>query len=155
MNTYSHYANVNTQKSRTLRQQRIARGVCVTCGHVPPRQNSRTCSECLQNRREADKHTVSARRRSLIEKGLCVRCGSCAPVEGKQSCAECREKHRSYERARVLRREEKQKDREPVKPVDVADVEIVDIRGTGERGSQWWHTFSVDMPTIFEPESNQ
>jgi hypothetical protein len=50
----------------------------------------------------------------------------------------------------VLRRDEERKDADAKKYIDVAETAPPVVPG-----SQWYWSFSVDMPTIFEPEVTQ
>lgn len=73
------------------RKQRIANGLCVYCGNVPPKEgvSSRSgkkfigCQECI-DKRKADEAAVSARREA---EGVC-KCGR-KRLEGYKQCRKC------------------------------------------------------------------
>lgn len=50
------YQNEYAQKLRTQRQERIAAGLCASCGKVPAPQGFKTCQKCR------DKHNANLRK---------------------------------------------------------------------------------------------
>jgi hypothetical protein len=80
-----------------------------------------------------DAERFRTKRQALVAAGICVRCALSPAQKGYRQCYSCRLKHREYERRcqRIRRTAEKVK------------------APPAGRGSQWFWTFSVDMPTIF------
>ena len=106
--------------------ERIAAGLCVACGKVPPEPERRQCAGCAEKKRAGDRRryaeakasgelyggkSAEARRRNgrarskqryhaRLDAGLCVRCGERPPADGSPSCEECRIARNRHERAR-------------------------------------------------------
>lgn len=76
---------------RPYRAQRLAEGLCVTCGRkVEPRRAGKTrCQRCNDRIVERNRQ----RRYEREAQGLCVICGKTAASDGYITCAPCRERH--------------------------------------------------------------
>lgn len=86
-------------------------------------------------------------RQQRIKAGLCCRCGVFPPEAKRRQCAQCRKNHQAYSRLAYKRRLEEEKDKAAKSYSDAASEPTPVVRG-----NQWYWSFSVDMPTIFEPE---
>ncbi len=116
-----------SERERARRQtaDRIARGVCTTCGTKRAEPDRRLCAQCAEKRRALDRaryqtgkaagalygganvkikrrsaRIASAKRRQARRAPrVCSRCGRRSPVEGGATCAPCRETRQAAERA--------------------------------------------------------
>ena len=103
---------------------RVAAGLCSSCGKLPPEPDRRVCKSCAEKRRvsarardarlrasgkprrDPDKAKISGRRRYRIKigerlaLGLCPKCGKEPLAAGRSLCAPCCEKRRASDRAR-------------------------------------------------------
>jgi len=91
--------------NKIMREKRIASGVCVSCGKIPPVENRKECNSCQEIRSERQKKQYHSRKDKLTEKkkiqrdlwrsqGDCYNCGK--KSDGKPRCQSCRnvQKHR-------------------------------------------------------------
>ena len=118
------------KRSKRERAERIAAGVCTSCGKVPAAPDSLRCEPCGDKRREADRQEyaeakaagkmyggksiagkradgrrhVRKRRVKRLEAGLCTLCGKCPPRPGRKTCQPCAEKRQARERERMAER---------------------------------------------------
>ncbi len=105
---------------------RIASGFCTRCGRLPPEPGRKTCTDCAEKRRAADRARRAKaraegkqyggrdpeqcrradragdrrRRRARQEAGLCTSCGLRRPDENRSVCEPCREARRALDRRR-------------------------------------------------------
>lgn len=98
MSTKKYHYEYN--KARDV--DRIAKGLCVRCGHTPSTEGKQTCDECRQrvkqyNKRQRENQQASQRdrRQRLLDSGLCMRCGK-NPKDGElKYCRSCLDKQSS------------------------------------------------------------
>ena len=96
----------------TIREKRLAEGLCTRCGKAPPKGSWQICEQCAQKQREAVKRVQDARRAAH----RCVQCGgSLLDAEGRipvretedgyrelVTCEKCRERGRKYDAKKRL-----------------------------------------------------
>ena len=70
--------------SRRRSEARLAAGLCIRCGAVPPEEGRSMCEPCRDDRRDA----ARVRHHDRRDAGLCVNCGTPAP-DGKAYCEPC------------------------------------------------------------------
>jgi hypothetical protein len=87
--------------SKEWRMQKIAEGLCWTCGCRPHIQDRRECEICRDKRRtrqkeeyhssshSKSKQAIKKRREKLKRSGLCTRCGKEKPKENSYTCERC------------------------------------------------------------------
>ena len=111
------------ERFRRRTADRVARGLCPTCGKVPPAKGRRQCKPCGERRRaverardakrraagkprpgDREKARARARERSReraaerTARGLCTVCGREPAEPGRAACAPCAEKRRERQR---------------------------------------------------------
>ena len=91
-----------------LYRQRIADGVCTTCGVNKPRHNVKTCQGCfdkVSGNRDTAKATESKLKLRLnrIDNNLCVDCGEYEPVDIKKRCNNCLKRRKEYNKSSHLK----------------------------------------------------
>ena len=72
------------KSSRRRSEARLAAGLCIRCGAVPPEEGRSMCEPCRDDRRDA----ARVRHHDRRDAGLCVNCGTPAP-DGKAYCRPC------------------------------------------------------------------
>ena len=111
------------RRYRRVTAERIAAGLCPTCGQRPPAPDRRLCDVCSEQRRRAERaryarakaegrvyggKSAEAKRRAgranskkrydaRRAAGMCTRCGKQEPVEGSTVCEQCRDRRRAGE----------------------------------------------------------
>ena len=112
------------QRAKAKAAERLAQGLCTSCGRHPHEPERRLCAGCGERQRCCDRERYarardagelyggkpvaskrrSARRRTRLRQrgrraaGLCIRCGRGRPVDGASSCANCLEGRRVADR---------------------------------------------------------
>lgn len=90
------------------REEKLALGLCGTCGKNKLIPGKKDCSECRERRANKQKERYHAARQLGVEyktkkrlefklSGLCCNCGKVKQSEGTLSCVECIKKHKVYE----------------------------------------------------------
>ena len=113
-------------RNRRRHAARVASGTCTRCGRLPPEPGLKTCRECAEKRRAADRARRTRarkqgksyggrdpeqcrraeragdkrRRRTRLEAGLCTSCGRRRPQDSRSVCEPCREARRALDRRR-------------------------------------------------------
>ena len=62
--------------------ERKAKGLCVTCGKVPPEPGRTRCEPCAAKRRPADRARHHKRTAERVARGMCPKCGKRPPARG-------------------------------------------------------------------------
>lgn len=84
------------EQTRALRQSRIDRGICPTCGIRESLRGLTRCGPCHEKHVRAN----SVRRAKLSSAGSCRRCGKQPAEAGRESCGACLEQQRKVVAAR-------------------------------------------------------
>ena len=120
------HRNSETERARERRRtaERVAQGLCVSCGKESPAPGRTSCRRCAGKRRAAERTryakaraagklyggrdpkerrrnargTAKRRYDARRKAGLCTRCGLHPPVEGGTACEPCRDARRAGER---------------------------------------------------------
>ena len=109
------------QRSRERTAERVARGLCTTCGREPSVPGRRECARCAEVRRarqceryrearavgkryggrdpETCREVARRARRKRSEAGLCRACGARPPADGAILCEPCLTTRRAADRA--------------------------------------------------------
>lgn len=83
--------------STSAREERKAKGLCITCGVQVARPDRATCVECgARNARKSSRW-----KNERLARGGCARCGS-TPLESQTLCGACVGRNRESGRERVL-----------------------------------------------------
>ena len=108
-------------RARQRTAERLAQGLCATCGRHPPEPDRCLCAHCGERRRESERaryragktaghsyggRNADSKRRQARRRGrtlqrarrqasLCIRCGACPPVQRGSSCEPCLRKRRA------------------------------------------------------------
>ena len=117
-------------RQRRRHAERIASGTCTRCGRLPPEPGLKTCRECGERRRAADRDRRARaraqgllyggrdpeqcrladragnrrRRRAWRDAGLCSSCGRRPPSAGRSVCEPCRQVRCAIDRRRYAAR---------------------------------------------------
>ena len=84
------YEERRIQRRKKRYAERIAAGLCGSCGNRAPEPGKKACAVCLQAGSKSRKKKSTARRAA----GLCPSCGERKPEPGKKICAPCLEADR-------------------------------------------------------------
>lgn len=80
-------------KRKEIRIERIANGICVTCGKNKAEKGFKTCAECRKKVRKYRQIYISkyqlSDRALWVSQGRCERCGSYDLQEGTKLCRKC------------------------------------------------------------------
>ena len=88
------------ERSRKIREERKAAGLCTRCGRPLEKYNTRTeCDFCKADKRKRDKARHGSNQ--YAELGVCLWCGA-ARIPDKKFCRKCYERKAAVGRANIL-----------------------------------------------------